>query len=383
MLVKITLKLTIRRRPIQVNHRLEKLAGWLKHEQMELAMIQDPANLFYLTGFECEPHERLIALFAFPGEEPFMILPKMEMDRLKDSGWTYGITAYEDTDNPWDAISSLLDDRKLLPFQSAAVEPDHLSYARAQSLLRLSPEAKLISISSQLEAMRAVKDETEIQSAKKAARFADMAVETGIEALKPGCTELEVVARIEYEMKGQGIREMSFSTMVLFGEKSGDPHGIPGTRRLQEGDLVLFDLGVIVEGYASDITRTVAFGSISEEANRIYETVRKAQEAALAQCRPQTPMMEVDRAARRVIGEAGYGAHFPHRIGHGLGISTHEYPSLHGNNSDLLSEGMIITVEPGIYVPGIGGVRIEDDLVITAEGHQVLTRFPKELQIVK
>lgn len=368
---------------MHVNHRLEKLSGWLKHEQIELAMIQDPANLFYLTGFECEPHERLISLFAFPEQEPFIILPKLEMDRLKDSGWAYGITPYEDTDNPWEAIHSLLNDRKLLPFQSVAVEPDHLSYNRSQALLQLSPEAKLLSLSPQLEAMRAIKDETEIQSAAKAARFADLAVETGIEALKPGCTELEVVARIEYEMKRQGIREMSFSTMVLFGEKSGDPHGKPGTRKLQEGDLVLFDLGVIVEGYASDITRTVAFRSIGEEANRIYETVRRAQEAALDQCRPQTPMMEVDQAARQVITEAGYGPQFSHRIGHGLGISSHEYPSLHGKNKDLLSEGMIITVEPGIYVPGIGGVRIEDDLVITADGHQVLTRFPKELQIVK
>lgn len=367
----------------RLNHRLEKLSGWLKHEGVELAMIQDPANLFYLTGFECEPHERLVALFSFPGEEPFMILPELEMDRLKNSGWTHGITAYGDSDNPWHIIRSLLADRKLLSFQRAAVEPEHLTYARAQSLLSLSPEAKLVSVSTHLGAMRVIKDETEIRAARKAARFADMAVETGIAALKPGCTELEVVARIEYEMKRQGIREMSFSTMVLFGKKSGDPHGIPGTQPLQEGDLVLFDLGVIFDGYASDITRTVAFRSISEEASRIYETVRKAQEAALAQCRPKTPMMEVDRAARQVIAEAGYGAHFPHRIGHGLGISAHEYPSLHGKNSDHLSEGMIITVEPGIYVPEIGGVRIEDDLVITADGHQVLTRFPKELQIVK
>ena len=108
-----------------MNHRLEKLSGWLKHEGVELAMIQDPANLFYLTGFECEPHERLVALFSFPGEEPFMILPELEMDRLKNSGWTHGITAYGDSDNPWHIIRSLLADRKLLSFQRAAVELEH------------------------------------------------------------------------------------------------------------------------------------------------------------------------------------------------------------------------------------------------------------------
>lgn len=363
--------------------RLERLSDWLGKQEMDLALIQDPGNLFYLTGFACEPHERLVGLFVFPGADPFIICPELEKSRLIDSGWTYGIAAYGDSDHPWHMIRSFLDDRGLLPFHTAAVEPEHLSHARAESLIQLSPEAKLTSASTELEQMRSVKDAEEIRSLQEAARFADKAVETGVAALTPGCTELDVIAQIEYELKQKGIREMSFSTMVLFGENSGDPHGVPGTRQLQEGDLVLFDLGVIIDGYCSDITRTVAFRSISEEGKRIYETVLKAQEAALTQCHPNTPMMEVDRAARQVIEQAGYGKHFPHRIGHGLGISPHEFPSLHGKNTDPLTKGMVITVEPGIYVPEIGGVRIEDDLIITEKGPQLLTSFPKKLQIVK
>lgn len=175
---------------------------------------------------------------------------------------------------------------------------------------------------------------------------------------------------------------MSFSTMVLTGAKTADPHGSPGLTEIMPGDFVLFDLGVVLDGYCSDITRTVAFKKINDEQRRIYETVLGAQHAALAICNAGTRIGDIDQAARNFITNAGYGEYFPHRIGHGLGIDVHEFPSMSENNNDLLQEGTVFTVEPGIYIPNVGGVRIEDDIVVTKDGYTSLTSYPKELIIV-
>ena len=175
---------------------------------------------------------------------------------------------------------------------------------------------------------------------------------------------------------------MSFDTMVLSGPKTASPHGKPGDRQIQKGDLVLFDLGVIYKGYCSDITRTVAFGEPSDKQKEVYETVRKAEQAAVDAVRPGIKAMDLDKIARDIITGAGYGEFFTHRLGHGLGISVHEFPSLTGNNEMALMEGMVFTIEPGIYDPNITGVRIEDDVVVTKDGVEVLTKYPKELVIV-
>lgn len=171
--------------------------------------------------------------------------------------------------------------------------------------------------------------------------------------------------------------------MVLFGEKSGQPHGNPGADRLKKGDFVLFDLGVILDGYCSDITRTFAYQSISPKQEEIYETVLKAEQAALQLSKPGVRIGDLDLKARGIIEKAGYGDYFPHRLGHGLGISVHEYPSMSSANDTLLKEGMVYTIEPGIYVPDVGGVRIEDDVFVTKDGAEALTQYPKELTILK
>jgi Xaa-Pro dipeptidase len=365
--------------------RLEKLSSWLKQESIDAAFLTSTANVFYLSGFLCHPHERLLGLFVFPETEPLLICPQMEVKQAKDAGWSYEILGYNDTQNPWEMIRNALTSRKIEPngVRTLAVEKDHLSYRRAESLKSILPGARLVSAEDRMHQLRMIKDAKEIGIMREAARLADYGVEVGISALKEGVTETEVVAAIEMALKQKGIQEMAFSTMVLFGEKSGLPHGTPGDRRLREGDLVLFDLGVVLEGYCSDITRTVAYRSAGEQQREIYETVLQAQLNALGACKPGTPIGELDRTARDVIEQAGYGNHFPHRLGHGLGIEVHEYPSLTNTNTQPLQPGMVFTVEPGIYVEGVGGVRIEDDVMITEEGCEILTHFPKEWMIVR
>jgi Xaa-Pro dipeptidase len=213
--------------------------------------------------------------------------------------------------------------------------------------------------------------------------MADFGVEVGVKALKEGITEMEVLATIEFELKKKGIREMSFSTMVLFGEKAGDPHGNPGNRTLKAGDFVLFDLGVMLDGYCSDITRTFVYKSATEKQKEIYNTVLQAELASLEASKPGNRIGDLDQIARDIITNAGYGEQFPHRIGHGLGINVHEFPSMSHLNDGTLVKGMVYTIEPGIYVPEIGGVRIEDDVLVTEDGFETLTKYPKELQIIE
>lgn len=228
-----------------------------------------------------------------------------------------------------------------------------------------------------------IKDAKELKAIQEACALADYAVEFGCSEIKEGKTELDVLNALEYALKQKGVSEMSFATMVLTGTNAASPHGNPGDTKIRKGDFVLFDLGVVVDRYCSDITRTVAYGDINDKQKEIYDTVLQAQLAAIEASKPGVTAAQVDLTARKIITDAGYGEYFPHRLGHGLGIGIHEYPSMTETNQLVIEEGMVYTIEPGIYVPNVAGVRIEDDVYITAEGAKVLTKFPKELQMIR
>ncbi|WP_226581682.1 M24 family metallopeptidase [Halobacillus litoralis] len=366
-----------------MKHRLKEFSNELKESGVDVAFINSTENFFYLTGFHTDPHERLLGLLVFPEADPIAVLPNMEKGQLREAGWTHDVIGYADHENPWQLIKERMEEKELLSVQKAGIEKQVLSYGRSESFFGLFQDIEIEDIESRLNEMRVIKDDHEISIMKEAAELADFGVRVGTEALREGVTEMEVLASIEYELKKKGVAEMSFSTMVLFGEKSGQPHGNPGDRRLKEGDFVLFDLGVVWKGYTSDITRTFAFRTVNEQQREIYEIVREALEASLAISKPGTRIGDLDQTARDIITEAGYGDKFPHRIGHGLGINVHEYPSMSHLNDGVLKKGMTYTIEPGIYDPSIGGVRLEDDVLITEEGAITLTKTPKELQIIE
>ncbi|RBW71029.1 M24 family metallopeptidase [Bacillus taeanensis] len=365
-----------------MNQRLQHLAQWLKEQNHCFALLTSTANVFYLTNFYTNPHERLVGLLVFSEEEPFLVCPGMEVSQARDAGWKGEIIGYSDSDNPWELIHISLKKRNIKEAESIAVEKEQLSYKRAEEVIKRYPNASLHSLETKMNELRLIKDKKEITVLSAAAKLADFGVKRGVQALKEGVTEMEVVAAVEYALKKKGVREMSFSTMVLFGEKSGQPHGHPGDRKLTEGDFVLFDLGVRLDGYCSDITRTVVYKKINEKQKEIYELVLKAQLETLEICKPGIRIGDLDTTARTIITNGGYDKCFPHRIGHGLGIDVHEYPSMNSKNDGVLQEGMVFTIEPGIYLPDLGGVRIEDDLFITKDGCQVFTHYPKNLQIV-
>ncbi|WP_044642311.1 M24 family metallopeptidase [Risungbinella massiliensis] len=365
-----------------MEQRMNQLAKRLQMEGVDFAFLTSPYSIFYYTNYYTDPHERLVALYLHQNGTKVLICPAMEVEQVRSVGWEEAILAYDDVQNPW----KMFQESYITPLSShtlkIAVEKEHLTFARLEQLQEFLADATFVGAEPAVLAQRLVKDEIEVQKMREAARMADYAIEEAIKMLKTGITELEMVAKIEMLMKMQGAEQMSFPTTVLFGEKSAMPHGKPGKRKLQEGDIVLFDLGVVLNGYCSDITRTVAYGSITDKQKEIYLTVLEGQLAALEVSRPGTVMREVDLAARSVITNAGYGDYFMHRVGHGLGIDVHEAPSLHSENTDLLVQGMTFTIEPGIYIPNVGGVRIEDDVLITQNGYETLTKYPKELQVI-
>lgn len=362
-----------------MNQRTNQIAQSLATKGLDAAFITSKASVFYFSGVYAEAHERLIAILVLKNGATAIVCPALEKGIVESSPWTGEVVTYMDHESPWDKIVKLFLDQQIVP-ERIGVEGEHLTFNRSEKLCASFAGLSIIDLTEELQTLRMIKSPDEVRLMKRAAELADFAIDTGVKALREGVTELEVIAEIEYAMKKEGIREMSFDTLVLFGDNSADPHGVPGNNRLKRGDFALFDLGVVFEGYCSDITRTVVFGEASSKQREIYETVLKAEEAAIESATVGATLGSIDIAARQVITTAGYGEYFTHRIGHGIGIEVHEHPSMAANNDATAQVGMTFTVEPGIYLPGVGGVRIEDDIVMTESGPILLTSYPKALQ---
>ncbi|WP_249336624.1 Xaa-Pro peptidase family protein [Sporosarcina sp. Marseille-Q4063] len=359
-----------------------EIQKFLQEQDIDAAFITTPDNVFYISGFDSTPHERLLGVMLFKDADPFLICPLMEVPDVKATGWSHEVVGHVDTEDAWDVVLKAVKQRGSTP-ASVAIEKSHLTVERLERMTDLFQGATFHRLDEKLNSMRVIKNEEELANLRIAAELADYAIEVGCREIAEGKTELEILMAIEFEMKKKGVQKMSFETMVLSGPKTASPHGVPGDRKIEQGDFILFDLGVVYNGYCSDITRTVAFGEPTAAKREIYETVKKAEQAAVDLVRPGVKAKEIDKAARNIIDDAGFGEYFTHRIGHGLGISVHEYPSITGANEMKLEEGMVFTIEPGIYKSDVTGVRIEDDVVVTADGVEVLTKFPKELQIIE
>lgn len=232
------------------------------------------------------------------------------------------------------------------------------------------------------ETLRASKTEEEIACMIEAQRISEKALETVLHIIKPGMTERQVAAELVYNMLKNGSEGNSFDPIVITGSKTSLPHGVPGDKVIQSGDFVTMDFGSIKHGYCSDMTRTVAVGSASEEMRNVYDTVLRAQLAGIAAARVGVPGKEIDAAARKVISDAGYGKYFGHGFGHSLGLDIHELPNANPSGEAPIPAGAVCSAEPGIYIPGRFGVRIEDVMVIREGGAEIITKAPKELVVL-
>jgi Xaa-Pro aminopeptidase len=254
------------------------------------------------------------------------------------------------------------------------------SFERLKGLV--SDDVELVAAGNLVEDLRAVKDRDEVEAIRAAAQLADSALTTVLERGLTGRTERDVALDLENQMRALGAEEPSFPSIVAAGPHGALPHAVPTDREIERGVLVTIDWGARLDGYCSDCTRTFATGDLNGEAAEVYETVRVAQERSLDDIRAGADGKEVDAVAREIIGEAGHADHYGHGLGHGVGMEVHEQPRLAPTSEDTLVAGNVVTVEPGIYVPGRVGVRIEDLVVVTEDGRDVLSGLPKELQTV-
>jgi len=363
--------------------RIEHLKELMTRYKIDTIALNPGPTLTYLTGLEFHLMERPTVMLYQKGHKPFMILPKLESAKLAAADLSMHSVTYNDDPSTWQEAFRAAFKHMNLEGVRIGLEATRMRYMEMNYLQTAAPTARFVSADQVFGELRVYKDENEIKYMRRAVEIAQQALREILPLIKPGITESEIAAELTIAMLRAGSDpELPFSPIVAGGPNSANPHATPTGRALEPGDLLVIDWGARVNGYCSDLTRTFAIGKSDPELERIYETVLQANTAGRAAGKPGLAASEVDRASRDVIDQAGFSEFFTHRTGHGLGMEAHEAPYISSANADLLEEGMTYTVEPGIYLPDKGGVRIEDNVLVTAEGTETLSDYPRELTIL-
>jgi Xaa-Pro dipeptidase len=369
--------------------RLTRLRAAMQTNHIDAIVLVPGSNLRYLSGLGFSTKLRISMLIVPQAGMPVMILPTMEVPRARQSAlFPMDMYGWDDDTGPLPLLQQMIHEMGL---SSTSMGLSDLKIAVENSVMRVfelralesTTEAQICDADPILADLRMHKDADELAAMQRAITVAEESLAETIAAIRPGMTEIHVATMWEQAIRARG-SVPSFDIAVGSGPNGASPHHTNGDRPLQDGDLVVIDGGAIVDGYVSDITRTIAVGTLSAHAKLVYETVLAANAAGrAAAAQPDATGDSVDRAARAVIVAAGFGEYFIHRTGHGLGIDVHEPPFMVGGDTNVINEGMTFTVEPGIYLPGEFGVRIEDMVVRTAHGATTMTAFPRELQSVE
>jgi Xaa-Pro aminopeptidase len=352
---------------IQLHRRLCKLRDILKGKNLDAAIIFKPENRRYMSGFTGTSGYALITM-----NKAFFLTDFRYVDQAKQQCKEYEIIKHTNERSIFSIINEL-------NLNNLGFEENFITYHQYMEFSKELDHIELIPLDGAISSLRKIKYEEEIKYIKQAANIADEAFLHICNYMKPGIAEKNVALELETFMKKEGASSTSFDTIVASGIRSSLPHGVASDKLLEKGDFVTLDFGCIYNGYCSDMTRTIVLGKANEQQREIYHIVLKAQQEALAAIKPGITGIEADKIARDVITSCGYGEYFGHGLGHGVGLEIHEDPSLSPIGKEVLKEGMIVTDEPGIYIPDFGGVRIEDLLMITKSGNKVLSKSPKNL----
>jgi Xaa-Pro dipeptidase len=365
------------------SNRLTKLAAAFKTSSLDALALNVGPSLTYLTGLHFHLSERPVVALFTAGQAPAIVLPELEMPKLADLPFEVNAFPYPENPAEWEGVFRKAIQSLGLDGKSIGVEPRAMRLLEFRQVKAGAPEADFPDASGLVSRLRICKEADEIAVMRRAVKVAQEALQVTLPFIKIDRTEKEVAAELTVQLLRLGSDpEMPFPPIVSAGRNAANPHAAPSDRRLQPGDLLVVDWGARVDGYISDLTRTFALGKADAEWVKIHRIVLEANAAGRAAARPGVACAAVDRAARQVIETAGYGEYFTHRTGHGIGMEGHEEPYLRADNPQLLEAGMAFTVEPGIYLPGRNGVRIEDNLVITEQGAECLSDLPRELQVV-
>lgn len=351
--------------------RLENLRKNMQSENLEAILITSSSNLRYMTQFTGTAGIALVTC-----AHAIFITDFRYTEQAREQA-----KQYEVVEHKGNILEELAKQMECLNVKRLGFEQEFVTYYTYEMYKEKLP-VELIPVSNIIEKLRLIKDESEIQILKEAAKIADDAFDHILTYIKPGIREREIANELEFFMRKQGATSSSFDIIVASGTRSALPHGVATDKLIEKGDFVTLDYGAYYKGYCSDITRTVAVGDPGNKLKEIYLIVLEAQKLGVEKIKAGMSGKEADAIPRNYIRNKGYGDYFGHSTGHGIGLDIHEGPTLSTRNEKLLEPGMVVTVEPGIYLSGIGGVRIEDDLLLTENGNERLTHAPKDLIIL-
>jgi Xaa-Pro dipeptidase len=364
--------------------RLEQVRKQLHEHQLDCLALVPGFNLRYITGIDFMLLERPIIVFipSKASESPVVVIPELEAANWRHlAPFEAQLFPWTDQAGPDDAMRQAA--HTLHGVRTLGVEHLRMRVLEADLIGRFMPEIRVLKGETVLNPLRLHKGELELASHRKAVRVCEAALEEVVSNLSPGETERQICSRLTSVILKHGGESTPIEALVLSGPNSGSPHGRSSERQVARGDILLFDFVTTVNGYYADITRTFVVGrKPNERMVSVYNAVKAANAAGRAAVKPGVTCQDVDRAARQVLVNAGLGPNFTHRTGHGLGLDVHEEPGIVEGNEMRLEEGMVFTIEPGSYIEGWGGVRIEDDVVVTKTGYECLTTFDRELRII-
>ncbi|MEJ8553810.1 M24 family metallopeptidase [Tepidibacter sp. Z1-5] len=353
--------------------RLDKVLKKMESKNIPQMLVSDPAAIFYLTGKWFHPGERLLALYInVSGENKLFVNELFPVN--EDLG--VEIVWFNDTQDGVEIISKYVDKTNTMGI-------DKNWPARfLLRLMELEGGSKFVNGSMILDRVRMCKDDEEKNLMREASRLNDIAVEKMIESVPMDLSEKKMADLLSNIYEEIGANGFSFDPIIAYGENAANPHHEPGNSMLKEGDSIIIDIGCVKDSYCSDMTRTVFYKSVSDKAKEVYNTVLEANKKAISIVKPGVKFSDIDLAARNYIEDAGYGKYFTHRTGHSIGIETHDFGDVSSVNQDEVAPGMIFSIEPGIYIPGEVGVRIEDLVLVTEDGCEVLNKYSKDIKVI-
>ncbi|WP_422123896.1 M24 family metallopeptidase [Planococcus sp. X10-3] len=352
--------------------RIEKMRNKMLADGKRAVLVTSPENRLYFSGFKGSSGILFITL-----NEAYLLTDFRYIDQAEQEAPDLTVVNHER--KPYEAVTELV---KKHGIREVGIEEGKLPIQEFRELEALNPNVDFFNSEPGFFELRMIKDATEIENFKKGIAMCDAAFEHSLSFIKPGMSEKELGLELEFFMRKAGAGGIKENHVIASGPRASLPHGQATDRIIQVGDLVKMDIGAKVEGYYTDFTRTVVVGEPTDKQVEIYNIVKRAQEASLAAIGPGKVCSELDDLARGIIADAGYGDNFGHSLGHSIGLAVHESPAMRATDDTVLEPGMVITVEPGIYIPGWGGVRIEDFIVITEDGYENLTKATKELQVI-
>lgn len=356
----------------QFKKRLEGFRGIIESNMVDAFLVTKRENYIYLSGFD-----GTLAYLLITQAQMYIFVDFRYVEQANSQAKNCIVISYDS--DVFKVINQVLQADRI---RTLAFESCNVTYAQYESFLKSINVDNLVPLDDEIRNLRAVKDDYEIGEIQKAVKIADMAFEHILAYIKPGISEIEIAAEIEYNMRKNGAKGASFETIVASGERSSMPHGTATSKKLQQGDVIILDYGALFDDYCSDITRTVFLGQPRQELKDMYELVLKAQLEAIDSVKVGLKCNELDGVARNIIYSKGFDKNFGHGLGHGVGLEIHESPRLSPYCDSVIKANMVATIEPGVYVSGVGGVRIEDVIVIEDTGARILTKAPKEMIII-